>query len=100
MVWRHSRRTAARRVNLTRCPHTHARGARRFQRALTQTDRLEPAVRLWSTSPFRFSGLLFADSGSGPTMELGRSVRLMMRRRRAIAARYGVIDNRSKNLQH
>ena len=34
------------RVNMTRCPYACARGARRFQRALTQTDRLEPAVRL------------------------------------------------------
>jgi hypothetical protein len=33
-------------------------------------------------------------------MEVGRSVRLMVRRRRAIAARYGVIDNRSEILQH
>jgi len=33
----------------------------------------------------------------GATMELGRS---MMMRRRASAASYGVIDNRSENLQH
>src|SRR5450759_3688556 len=51
------------RVNRTRCPHARARGARRFQRAVRpscaeQTDRLEPAVRLWSTSPFLFSGIV------------------------------------------
>src|ERR1035441_7698688 len=52
--------------------------ARRFQRAVRpscaeQTDRLEPAVRLWSTSPFLFSGLLLA-VWFGATMELGRSM--------------------------
>ncbi len=34
------------RINLTHCPHARARGARRLQRALTQTDRLAPALRL------------------------------------------------------
>jgi hypothetical protein len=37
---------------------TNPRGARRFQRALTQSDLLEPPGRrcgCWSTSPFRFS---------------------------------------------
>jgi hypothetical protein len=56
---------------------TRARGARRFEQALRQTDLLERPGRLcgfWSTSPFLFSGLLFADSGSGPTMELRRSL--------------------------
>src|SRR5665811_148577 len=57
---------------------TRARGARRFQRAVRpscaeQTDRLEPAIRLWSTSPFLFSGLLLA-VWFGTTMELGRSM--------------------------
>ncbi len=60
------------RVNLTLCPHARARGTRRFQRALRQTDRRlrlkrnadRPArAGCWSTSPF--SGLLLADSGSG-----------------------------------
>src|SRR5450830_656944 len=63
------------RVNLTRCPYARAR---RFQRAVRpscaeQTDRLEPAVRLWSTSPFLFSGLLLA-VWFGATIELGRSM--------------------------
>jgi hypothetical protein len=52
---------------------TRARGAR-FQRALTQTDLLEPPGRrcgCWSTSPFRFSGLLVVWFGA--TMEFGRS---------------------------
>jgi hypothetical protein len=51
---------------------TRARGARRFQRALTQTDLLEPPGRrcgCWSTSPFRFSGLLLVWFGA--TMEFG-----------------------------
>ena len=80
-----ARRTSALGENWReRCPHARARGARRFQRALTQSDLLEPPGRrcgCWSTSPFRFSGLLFADSGSGA------------------GATYGVIDNRSENLQ-
>src|SRR5450759_1972922 len=47
---------------------TRARGERRFQRAVRpscaeQTDRLEPAVRLWSTSPFLFSVLRRWSSG-------------------------------------
>src|SRR5664280_2863804 len=78
---------------------TRARGARRFQRAVRpscaeQTDRLEPAVRLWSTSPFLFSGLLLA-VWLGATMELGRSMMSA-----GAGATYGVIDNRSENLQH
>ena len=34
------------RVSVNLCPYACARGARRFQRALTQTDRLAPALRL------------------------------------------------------
>jgi Transposase DDE domain group 1 len=52
------------------------RGARRFQRALTQSDLLEPPGRrcgCWSTSPFRFSGLV-RRFWFGATMELGRSM--------------------------
>jgi hypothetical protein len=52
---------------------TRARGAR-FRRALTQTDLLEPPGRrcgCWSTSLFRFSGLLLVWFGA--TMEFGRS---------------------------
>jgi hypothetical protein len=52
------------------------RGARRFQRALTQSDLLEPPGRrcgCWSASPFRFSGLV-RRFWFGATMELGRSM--------------------------
>jgi hypothetical protein len=72
--WQISLQKSAR-VNLDRCPHARARGARRFQRALTQSDLLEPPGRrcgCWSTSPM--------SAGAGAT--------------------YGVIDNRSENLQH
>jgi len=59
-----------------------------------QTDRLEPAVRLWSTSAFLFSGLLLAvwfDDAARAIDDVG------WRRR---CASYGVIDKRSENLQH
>jgi len=52
------------------------RGARRFQRALTQSDLLEPPGRrcgCWSTSPFRFSGLV-RRFWFGATMELGLQI--------------------------
>ena len=61
-------RVATRSVDHTGCGHARARGARRFQRALRQSDLLEPPGRrcgCWSTSPFLFRELLFADSGSG-----------------------------------
>src|SRR5450759_2086341 len=61
------------RVNLTRWPHARARGARRFQRALTQSDLLEPPGR-------RCGCWMMMSAGAGAT--------------------YGVIDNRSENLQH
>ena len=57
---------------------TRARGARRFERALRQTDLLEPPGRrcgCWSTSSSSFwRNCWLADSGSGPTMELRRSL--------------------------
>ena len=57
------------RVNHLRCPHARARARAPIQRAASgwsaSTDRLEPALRLLATSPFRFSGLLLADSGRG-----------------------------------
>src|SRR5450756_1573675 len=62
-------------VQLDRCPHARARGARRFQRALTQSDLLEPPGRrsgCWLTSPFLFSGIVVRRFGA--TMELGRSM--------------------------
>src|ERR1035437_9232830 len=72
-----ARRTSALGENWReRCPHARARGARRFQRALTQSDLLEPPGRrcgCWSTSPFRFSGLV-RRFWFGATMELGRSM--------------------------
>ena len=84
---------------------TRARGARRFQRALTQTDLLEPPGRrcgCWSTSPFLFSGLLLAGSGrrwsSGDRAIAGAPAALG--RRRSSAGSYGVIDNDRKILQH
>ena len=46
------------------------------------------ALRLWVTSPFLFRGI--RSRRSGRTMELGRWT----------AISYGVIDNRSENLQH
>ena len=48
-------------VDHIRCPHARARGARRFQRAPTQTDLHRPAGRrcgCWPTSPFLFSGIV------------------------------------------
>ena len=47
-------------VNHTGCGHARARGAGRFQRALTPTDRHRPAGRrcgCWPTSTVRFSGI-------------------------------------------
>ena len=86
------------RVHHDRCPHARARGARRFKRALTQTDLLEPpwaAVRLLvDVAIFVLAEIVVGRFGA--TMELGRS----MMRRRPSAASYGVIDNRSENLQH
>ena len=56
-----------------------ARGARRFQRAVraapSRTTGSSRRCGCWPTSPFRFSGLLFADLGA--TMELGRSAPML-----------------------
>ena len=48
-------------VDHTCCGHARARGARQFERALRQSDLLEPPGRrcgCWSTSPFLFSGIV------------------------------------------
>ena len=67
------------RVNHNLCPLARARGARRFQRAVraapSRTTGSSRRCGCWPTSPFRFSGLLFADSGA--TMELGRSAPML-----------------------
>jgi hypothetical protein len=71
----------------------------RFQRVLTQTDLLEPPGRrcgCWATSAFLFGGIVVRRFGA--TMEVGRSGRSMMSA--GAGASYGVIDNRSENLQH
>ena len=65
-------------VDHTVCTHARARGARRSSELRRQTDLHRPAgwrCGCWPTSPFRFSGLLFADSGA--TMELGRSAPML-----------------------
>ena len=69
----------------------------------------------WPPSPSLFSGIVVRGFRFGATMELGRSGRSMVRpmltsaspgrrrrwcRRRSSAASYGVIGNRSENLQH
>ena len=51
-----------------RCPHARARGGRRFQRALTQTDLHRPAGRrcgCWPTSTVLFSGIVVGRFGGG-----------------------------------
>ena len=48
-------------VNQVRCPHARARGRRRFQRALRQTDLHRPAGRrcgCWPTSTFLIRGIV------------------------------------------
>src|ERR1035437_6800756 len=83
------------RVNLDRWPHARARGARRLQRARTPRDPpYHPGRRCgcWSTSPFRFSGLV-------RRFWFGALDDVMMMSAGA-GATYGVIDNRSENLQH
>src|SRR5580658_5978086 len=91
---------------------SRAREARRFPGALRRSDLLEPPGRrrgCWRRRHLRFSELLAADFGSGPTMELRRSLLTSASPGRGggdgagadrAKARYGVIDNRSENLQH
>jgi len=90
---------------------TRARGERRHAELGQQTDPrnlVEPPGRrcgCWPTSPFLF--LFFAESVRGA---IGGTMMMMMRppsrRRRTMELRrwtaisYGVIDNRSENLQH
>ena len=75
---------------------TRAREAKRPARAAWAALRL-PAALL-----FRLFFLAIVVCRFGATLELGRSGRSMvlLRRRRASAVSYGVIDNRSENLQH
>ena len=95
-------------VNQVRCPHARARGGRRFQRALRQTDLHRPAGRrcgCWPTSTFLFSGIVVRRFGGG-RWELGIgadadagfawSGRRRWCRRRSSAASYRVIANDRK----
>ena len=98
-------------VNHAGCGHARARGAGRFQRALTPTDRHRPAGRrcgCWPTSTVLFSGICCSQIrrrtlalGIGADADVGFawSGRRWCRRRSS-AASYRVIDNRSENLQH
>ena len=98
-------------VNHAGCGHARARGAGRFQRALTPTDRHRPAGRrcgCWPTSTVPFSGICCSQIrrrtlalGIGADADVGFawSGRRWCRRRSS-AASYRVIDNRSENLQH
>ena len=93
------------------CPHARARGAGRFQRALTPTDLHRLAGRrcgCWSTSTVLFSGICCSQIRRR-TLELGIGADAdggfawsgrRWCRRRSSAASYRVIDNRSENLQH
>ena len=69
------------RVTHTLYPHVRARGAADTSELCDRAAPSRPTgssrrCGCWSTSPFLFSGLLFADFGA--TMELGRSGRSMM----------------------
>ena len=98
-------------VNRFRCPHARARGAGRFQRALTPTDLHRPVGRrcgCWPTSTVLFSGIccwqirrqtLALGIGADADVGFAWSGRRWCRRR-SRAASYRVIDNRSENLQH
>ena len=88
---------------------TRAREASRFPGALRRTDLLEPpvgAAAAGDVAIFFLAKLLLADSGSGPTMELRRSMLTSASPARSdgagaeTKARYGVIDNRSEIPQH
>src|ERR1700691_6299177 len=95
-------------VYLTHCPHARARGARRYERALRQTDLLEPPGRrrgCWSTSSFLFSGIVVgrlwsgADDGAqavAADVGFAGSGRWRWCRRRSSAARYGVMTTDRK----
>jgi hypothetical protein len=58
------------------------------------------AVRLLVDVAISFSGIVVRRFWFGATMEVGGSGRSMMMSAGAGAASYGVIDNRSENLQH
>ena len=89
-------------------PRARERDERRFQRALTQTDLLEPAGRCSGCWPhdgevdgcaveiFVLVKSVWGDDG---TRAIGMMMR-PLRRRRLTAISYGIIDNRSENLQH
>ncbi len=92
---------------------TRAHEARRFPGALRRSDLLEPPGRrcgCWRRRHLRFSEIVgWQISGSGPTMELRRSMLTSASPARSggagagadrAKARYGVIDNRSEILQH
>ena len=92
---------------------SRARGGRRFQRALTQTDLHRPAGRrcgCWPTSTFLFRGIVVgrfsgADDGAraiGADADVGfaGSGRQRWCRRRSSAASYRVIDNDRQIPQH
>jgi hypothetical protein len=80
--------TDSKAIHHCRCPFAHARGwaARCRPTCSTCSGRLGGAAAAGrmmvrspaAPSPVLFSGLLFADSGSGRTMELGRSARPTM----------------------
>jgi hypothetical protein len=82
------------------CGHARARGV--TIPASSEAER--PARAVWTAlrllvdvaSPFLFSGIVVRRFGA--TMEVGRSGRSMMSA--GAGASYGVIDNRSENLQH
>jgi hypothetical protein len=89
-------------VDHVRCGHTRARGwaARCCSTCSIGLVGAAAAGRTMVRSPAAPSPTLVIFR-FGATMELGQSGRsMMMRRRRASAASYGVIDNRSENLQH
>jgi hypothetical protein len=91
---------------------SRARGGRRFQRALRQTDLHRPAgwrCRCWPTSTFHFCGIVVrrfgGDDGAraiGADADVGFAWlgRRRWCRRRSRAGRYGVIGNDRQILQH
>ena len=108
-------------VDVNGTPLARARRPTATSEVGQQTDPrhlVEPPGRraaCWPLSPSLFSGIVVRGFRFGATMELGRSGRSMVRpmltsaspgrrrrwcRRRSSAASYGVIGNRSENLQH